>query len=145
SAQVDAIEETGYLAKPYRYLPLFAPGQGSSILPGASIAEVNESRLDQRVAEQLPNKRHRFALSGQIAHRFNGWTVRFQERAYTDSWGLNASTSDFRFLVDVGRRFTLWPHLRFHIQNEVSFWQRAYETVEGPNGTLGLPVLRSGD
>jgi Protein of unknown function (DUF3570) len=145
SLQLDAVEETGYLAKPYRYIPLFAPGQGASVLPGASIDEVNATRLDQRVSEQLPNRRRRLALSGRLAHRFTTSTIRIDERAYADSWGLLASTSDFRFPFDAGRRLLLWPHLRFHVQNHAVFWQRAYEAIPGPDGTLGIPVIRAGD
>jgi hypothetical protein len=139
SLQGDAIEETGYLAKPYRYVPLFAPGTAAAIQPGASIAQVNALRLNWRPIEQLPNARHRFAMTGRLAHRYNGSTLRIDERAYADSWGLLASTTDFRFMLDLGRRLTLWPHLRFHGQNQAAFWQRAY-TV-----TAGIPDIRTGD
>jgi hypothetical protein len=145
SLQADVVDESGYLAKPYRYVPLFAPGEGGSIAPGASVTEVNSRRLDPRPAEQLPNARHRFALSGRLAHRLSTATLRVDQRAYADSWGLLASTTDFRFIVDAGRRFSIWPHLRFHIQNGVVFWQRAYEVIPGPGGALGVPVLRTGD
>jgi hypothetical protein len=145
SVQADFIEESGYLAKPYRYIPLFAPGVGASVPAGASVEEVNAARADPRVAEQVPNRRRRFALSGRLAHRFTSSTIRLDERLYADSWGLLGSTSDFRFPFDAGRRLTLWPHLRFHIQNQVAFWQRAYELIPGPGGELGIPVLRAGD
>jgi hypothetical protein len=145
SLQIDASQETGYLAKPYRFVPLFAPGQGASIPAGASIDEVNAKRLDIRPAEQVPGSRHRFAITSRLARRFESATLRLEERAYGDTWGLNASTTDLRYLFDVGDRLTLWPHLRFHVQNHVVFWQRAYEAVAGPNGTLGVPVIRTGD
>ena len=41
----------------------------------------------------------------------------------------------------MGRRFILWPHLRFHAQNSVSFWQRAYTATSSGD----LPALRTGD
>lgn len=145
SLQGDATEETGYLAKPYRYVPLFAPGQGASIPAGASIADVNATRLDQRAIEQLPSRRDRFALTGRIGHRYRAATLRLDERLYADTWNLLASTTDFRWMFDAGRRLTLWPHVRFHIQNQVVFWQRAYEVVPGADGNLGVPVIRTGD
>jgi hypothetical protein len=145
SVQVDGVEESGYLAKPYRYIPLFAPGVGASVPAGASVAEVNAVRADPRVNEQVPNRRRRFALSGRLAHRYTSSTIRLDERLYADSWGLLGSTSDFRLPFDAGRRLTLWPHLRFHIQNQVAFWERAYELIPGPGGELGIPVLRAGD
>src|SRR5580704_3627352 len=48
SLQADAIEETGYLAKPYRYVPLFSAGAAAAIQPGASIDQVNATRLNVR-------------------------------------------------------------------------------------------------
>ena len=62
---------------------------------------------------------------------------------YDDSWGLIASSSDARWIFDLGRRFALWPHARFHVQNSVSFWQRAY--VSGPAPGWNLPEYRTGD
>ncbi|MDP9034875.1 MAG: hypothetical protein M3O50_08705 [Myxococcota bacterium] len=52
--------------------------------PSSSIALVNAVRLDQRTAEQLPNARHRFAVTSRVAHRFASSTVRLDERAYAD-------------------------------------------------------------
>jgi hypothetical protein len=89
--------------------------------------------------------RNRLALTTRLAHRFSGSTLRLDERAYTDSWGLSASTTELRFFVDVGRWLMVWPHLRFHGQDRAVFWQRAYEVTAGPNGSLGLPSIRTGD
>jgi Protein of unknown function (DUF3570) len=145
SLQWDGSFERGYLAKPYRYVPLFAPGQGSSVGPGASIDLVNQLRLNVRTSEQLPTARDRYAISGHLAHRFASSTLRLDERLYVDSWGLLASTSELRYIIDAGRRLELWPHFRYHVQSAVSFWERAYEAVRAPDGTLGVPVLRTGD
>ena len=73
SAQVDAVEESGYLAKPYRFIPLFAPGVGASVPPGASVAEVNAARADPRVSEQV--------RTAAVASRFPaGWLTGFRRR-----------------------------------------------------------------
>jgi hypothetical protein len=138
------VAETGYLAKPYRYVPLFAPAQAASLQPGASIDEVNATRLSYRPAEQLPNARHRFAITGRIARRLDHSTLRADERAYADTWGLLASTTEFRYMLDVGRRIIFWPHLRIHYQNGVVFWRLTY-LGEGPDGSLGIPAIRTGD
>jgi hypothetical protein len=145
SLQWDGSFERGYLAKPYRYVPLFAPGQAGSVAPGAPVDQVNRLRLNVRTSEQLPTARDRYAVSGHLAHRFTESTLRLDERLYVDSWGLLASTSELRYILDVGRRLELWPHLRYHVQGAVSFWERAYEAVRAPDGTLGVPVLRTGD
>jgi hypothetical protein len=144
SLSADAILERGYLAKPYRYVPLFATGVGQQLAPGASIAEVNRTRLDLRPADALPDERRRFAMSGRIAHRFEASTLRLDERLYRDSWGLVATTTDGRYILDVGRRMTLWPHVRVHAQRGVDFWRRAYEAVVD-GGNLGVPTYRTGD
>jgi hypothetical protein len=145
SVQLDLVKESGYLAKPYRYVPLFAPGEGSSILAGASIDRVNAVRVDERPIEQLPELRYRYAFTGKLAHRYSASTLRLDERVYLDSWGVKASTTDFRFVFDVGQRWTLWPHLRVHVQSGASFWQRAYELIPGMNGTSNVPEIRTGD
>ncbi|MEO6601886.1 MAG: DUF3570 domain-containing protein, partial [Polyangiaceae bacterium] len=145
SVQWDGSFERGYLAKPYRYVPLFAPGQGASVGPGASIDQVNRVRLNVRPSEQLPASRDRYAVSGHLAHRYADSTLRLDERLYADSWGVLASTSELRYIMDLGPRFELWPHLRFHVQGAANFWQRAYEAIPAPGGELGVPVLRAGD
>jgi hypothetical protein len=142
---VDGIFERGYLAKPYRYIPLFAPGVAATVQPGASVAEVNALRLDLRPADALPDARDRYALGGRIAHRFESSTVRADERLYHDSWGMWASTTDARFLLDVGERFLVWPHGRFHAQRGIDFWQRAYEAPLAADGTPTVPQYRTGD
>ena len=37
----------------------------------------------------------------------------------------------------------IWPHVRFHAQTAVSFWQRAY--VSGERRGFDLPEFRTGD
>jgi hypothetical protein len=140
SVIADGVFEDGDQSKPYRYIPLFAPG---TIVPdGASVSLVTNLRLAERPLEQLPLSRQRYAGSARLAHRFGTRsTLRLDERLYDDSWALKASTTDARYLVDVGSRFELGPHLRFHAQSEVSFWQRAY--FLGPG--MEYPALRTGD
>jgi hypothetical protein len=145
SLAIDGIFERGYLAKPYRYIPLFAPGVAATVQPGASITEVNALRLDLRPADALPNARDRYALGGRIAHRFDASTVRADGRLYHDNWGMWASTTDARWLLDLGERVLVWPHARFHAQRGVAFWQRAYEAPLAPDGTPTVPRYRTGD
>jgi hypothetical protein len=65
------------------------------------------------------------------------------ERVYTDSWGLRASTTDVRFIVDVGPRVDVWATLRGHVQSGVGFWERAYAGTFSP--TVSVPRYRTGD
>lgn len=145
SVQVDADFERGYLDKPYRYVPLFAPGSGQRLPAGAPPTLVDELRLDERPIDRVPSARDRYALTGRVAGRVGRATLRLDQRLYTDSWGLWASTTDARVMVDAGRRWLLWPHLRFHSQSSASFWERTYEAIEQPDGSLALPRYRTGD
>jgi hypothetical protein len=139
----DVVIENGDQSKPYRYIPMFAASVAPNVANGASLALVNQERLPERPLEQLPLSRRRLALTGRYARRLDGSTLRLEERVYDDSWGLVASSSDARWIFDLGRRFALWPHVRFHVQNEVSFWQRAY--VSGAAPGWNLPEFRTGD
>ncbi|HEU4576737.1 MAG TPA: DUF3570 domain-containing protein [Polyangiaceae bacterium] len=145
SIQWDGSFERGYLAKPYRYVPLFAPGQAAEIPAGTSVEEVNRLRLSLRPSEQVPDARDRHALSVHLAHRADASTLRLDERLYADDWGVRALTSELRYIFDVRRRLELWPHLRHHIQGAARFWRRAYEAIPGPDGALGVPVFRTGN
>jgi hypothetical protein len=137
----DVILESGDQSKPYRYVPIFAPEVARTIPRGASVADVAALRINGRPLEQLPLSRERFALTGRLAWRFEGSTLRLEERLYRDTWALMASTTDARWLIDVTDRLTLWPHLHMHVQSGVSFWQRAYSAPDAQH----LPTLRTGD
>jgi len=138
SIVTDFMIEYGDPSKPYRYVPMFAPG--TDVPRGASIDLVTQLRLPARVLEQLPQRRDRLAISGGFSHRFRRSTFRLDELLYADTWDLKASATDARWLFDVGRRFQIGPHLRFYGQTPVSFWQRAY-TLSGND----YPALRTGN
>jgi hypothetical protein len=139
SAVADVVLENGDTSKPYRYVPMFAPGV--DVPRGASIDLVDRLRSPARVLEQLPTSRERYALGGHLAHRFDGSTLRVSERLYTDSWGLRATSTDARYILNLGDRVDLGPHLRFHAQSAVDFWQRAYVVPSA----FSFPALRTGD
>ena len=148
SLTADLIIENGDQSKVYRYIPMFSPDVVSAGVPlGASADWVNANRLPERPLEQLPLARRRFAITGRYAHRYESSTLRLEERLYDDDWGLFASSTDARWIFDLGKRFALWPHARFHAQKAVSFWERAY--ISGPGGPNGdawnLPLYRTGD
>jgi hypothetical protein len=142
----DAISERGYLGKPYRFVPLFGPGRGAALPAGASPDEVNRARLDERPADAVPEARDRLAVTGRIAHRWDGVTLRLDERLYADTWGLVASTSELRLWLDAGSHVLLGPHVRYHGQRGVKFWQRTYEASAAAEGQRpGPPRYRTGD
>lgn len=142
---VNAILERGDQKKPYRFLPVFAPGVAPGIPAGASLALVNQARLPGRMAERTPDARNRFAVSARLARRFSRSTLLVSERLYADDWGLFATTSDAQYIQEVGKRFLAWVHLRGHLQSGVSFWERAYTAEPGTGDTFSAPVYRTGD
>ncbi|MGZ3421427.1 MAG: DUF3570 domain-containing protein [Polyangiales bacterium] len=146
SLSVDGIFERGDQSKPYRYIPMFAPSVGPSLPAGASIDLVNRLRLPERTLEQLPTSRDRWALTWRFAQRRGDTTMRVTERLYYDTWGLKASTTDLRAIVDLSERVEIWPHVRMHIQSAVNFWQRAYEVDRGSaSEPWTFPAFRTGD
>jgi len=144
SFSIDGIFEIGDQTKPYRLLPIFAPSVAPTLSRGASVDVVNELRLPGRVAEHTPLTRNRFAVSGRVAQRLAGSTLILSERVYADDWGLKASTTDLRFVIDASRRVFVWTHIRAHVQSGVTFWRRAYVGY-APGAPLSLPTWRTGD
>lgn len=138
------ILENGDSSKPYRFIPMFKPTDVPAVLPGLTIDAVNQYREPEKVLEQLPTDRQRFALAGRFAHRFSTFTFRGEERLYIDSWGLKASTTDITFPIDFGDHVRLWPHLRAHFQTGTDFWALAYAATVTPAGVT-VPALRTGD
>lgn len=134
--------ERGEESKLYRYVPLFSPDIAARVGPGQSIDSVNENRLPLRARENLPRERNRLSAGARINHRFPAGTLRAEERIYIDTWGIKASTTDIKYLHDLGDHLRVWPHLRIHGQTGASFYQLAYPALLDP---LTLPTYRTGD
>lgn len=136
--------ESGDQSKPYRFIPMFSGDVAAQIPRGAVPELVHASRVPTAPLEQLPLSRQRFAVFGRLNHRFETSTLRADERLYIDSWGLMASTTDARFLMDLNDWIRVGPHVRFHIQDAVSFWKRAYTATITSSG-WEFPTYRTGD
>lgn len=136
--------ETGDTSKPYRYIPTFTAENASKVVPGETAASLAAVRAPERMLEQLPSSRQRYALSGLLAHRYSASTLRFEERIYIDSWGLKATTTNLRLSYDIGTRWRIAPELRFHGQLPVTFWHLAYVTERTADG-IKFPEYRTGD
>jgi len=137
----DIVLERGDQSKPYRYIPMFSPETAPAVPRGITAYSTADLRITARPLEQLPTDKNRFALTGRMGWRTEHTTLRLDQRLYTDSWSMHATTTDFRWFVDVAERVTVWPHLRVHVQDGVSFWQRAYVARDASD----LPTLRTGD
>jgi hypothetical protein len=136
--------ESGNQSKPYRYIPMFEPGVSVPI--GASIDEVNRTRLPAKPLEQLPLERQRFTLSGRFISRIrSNATLRIEQRAYRDTWAIMATTTDIKYLVDVSPRLRIWPHVHVHAQTGTSFYKRVYGATANSDGSVSIPNFRTSD
>jgi hypothetical protein len=133
--------ERGDQSKPYRLIPMFAPGV--DVPRGASPDVVNALRLPVRPYEQLPTDRNRYSVGARLNQRFSGSTLRLEERLYDDSWQVLATTTDARLIVDFGPRVTAGPHARFHTQTGAVFHQRVYHAETTP--AVLVPIYRTTD
>jgi hypothetical protein len=69
-----------------------------------------------------------------------------EERLYVDTWGIKASTTDVRYLHDLGDHLRVGPHVRYHIQSGANFYNLAYTPLEGTRTTgYTLPAFRTTD
>lgn len=139
--------EFGEQSKLYRFVPMFSPEVASQVRSGESVESVNAARLNIRPREQLPRSRQRFAIGARLNHRLTASsTIRVEERVYVDSWGIKASTTDARYLIDLNERFRVWPHVRFHAQSGTNFYQKAYVAgFDTQDAFLIIPKYRTGD
>jgi hypothetical protein len=138
--------DRGEQAKLYRFVPMFAPDKAALMQPGDGVDKVNANRLDIRPRELLPRTRDRYAAGARLNHRIGMGTIRLEERLYTDTWGIKASTTDARYLHDLGEHLRVWPHFRFHAQTAASFYQMAYEAVLDQSGSaIDMRPYRTGD
>lgn len=136
--------ERGDQSKPYRFVPVFEPRIASVFPRGGSANVADFLRLPMRPAERLPDERDRYALGVRLAKRFDMTTLRLDERLYADSWGILASSTDARVMIDLNRTVRVWPHGRFHVQKGASFYQLAYYGVANDTG-IDVPAYRTTD
>jgi hypothetical protein len=136
--------EHGDQSKAYRYIPLFEPGVSVPI--GASPNAVNQARLPAKALESLPLDRQRFSLGARFVTRARATaTLRLEERVYDDTWGIKASTTDARYMMDITSRLRLWPHFRFHVQSGATFYKRIYGATLNSDGSATVPEFRTSD
>lgn len=139
--------ERGDQSKPYRHVPMFTPEIAQRVNVGQDIKTVDEARLSIRPNEQLPLARERYALAGRLIRRMNStMTLRLEERLYADTWGILGSTTDGRYLIDIGKHLRVWPHGRLHVQSAANFYKLAYASpLDETTGAPIVPTYRTTD
>lgn len=138
--------ERGDGSQPYRYVPMFDPEDVAPFVPrGAIIDLVNDTRLPMRPLEQVPTERDRYAVGGRLNKRLKNATLRVEQRFYYDTWGMLASSTDSRYMVDLSRHLRVWPHVRIHAQTGTNFYELAYGATVEPDGQILIPLYRTAD
>lgn len=137
--------ERGDQSKPYRYIPMFTAPIAARVPAGVGVDVVNFYRQAFRPTEQLPTERDRYAGAVRFNHRFTKATLRLEERLYADSWLSKASSTDFRYIQDLGTNLRVWPHVRLHGQSAANFYQLAYTAIVDSRGKIIVPTYRSDD
>lgn len=139
--------ERGDQSKPYRHVPMFSPEIAAKVNVGQDIKTVDEARLSIRPNEQLPLSRERYAVAGRLIRSMTPtMTLRIEERLYADTWGIFGSTTDARYLIDIGKRLRVWPHGRLHAQSAANFYQLAYSSpLDATTGAPIVPTYRTTD
>ena len=137
------VGQDGYLAKPYRYVPLFAPATIAAEDGGAAIGLDNFGalRLAERPPENVPGVRLRHALAARVLRYLPSLrgSVRADYRGYLDDWGVRSHTGEAALRVAFGARELALTE-RVYEQTAADFWRRTYTVDDGT-----MPVYRSVD
>lgn len=116
----------GFMASPYRYVPIYVEGQKSPI----------------RAPEQVPDNRIRHALAGGLRRAFGGgWFGAGTLRLYVDSWGIASHTEELEVQRSLFRdRVIVGFAARAYGQSSATFHRYRYEAE-----AFSIPKLRSAD
>lgn len=110
---------SGYHTDPYKILSVLNADGSLATNPGASGANLNskwylhEGRPDSRLRQSLywGNKIHLTEDVIDVSYRY-----------YTDDWGIDSHTLDFRYRYEFGGNMYLEPHLRWYSQTAADFY-----------------------
>lgn len=137
------VAQDGYLAKPYRYVPLFAPSTIAAEGGGAAIGLDNFGalRLPERPPENVPGVRLRHAIAARALRYLPslGGSLRADYRFYLDDWGVRSHTGEVALRVARGGHELALTE-RVYEQTAADFWRRTYTVDDGT-----MPVYRSVD
>jgi len=121
---VDVDRSTGYLANPYRYVPIAVGGMTAYSLP-----------------ERVPDERTAIAALGRVRRRIAGrWYSHADYRLCRDTWGITSHTVSAQALLALrGDALMVGVTARGYLQNAADFVRATY------TGDDGAPVWRTRD
>lgn len=138
--------QDGYMAKPYRFVPLFtAAGIDAARADGATLdlATFDRYRENQRPPEEVPDLRVRHAVGARLLRYLPGLggSLRLDYRFYADSWNVIGHTLEAELALGLGAKWILRLNARGYEQGAAYFYQRTY--VVAANGEI--PTYRTVD
>ncbi|HTJ42259.1 MAG TPA: DUF3570 domain-containing protein [Kofleriaceae bacterium] len=127
--------QSGYLEKPYRYVPLFdAAGVAAASADGMTLGldTFGRYRLPERPAEEVPDLRLRNALAVRAVRWVDliGGAIRGDYRLYLDDWGIRSHTGELSVRRERDRREWSLTE-RLYEQTAADFWRRTYVVEDG--------------
>ncbi len=106
---------SGYLTDPYRFISVLEnDGKLTTNLPTAESFPY--------LYEKRPDKRSRNTFFWRTVHHLNEDVINFSYRYFTDDWGIDSHTLDFRYRYELGGKHYLQPHLRYYSQSSADFF-----------------------
>lgn len=101
---------SGYLNDPYKVVSIIDSR-------GVPLGYVNESRPSDRTGQ---------ALYGAINIRTPKGVLKPSYRYFTDDWGINSHTFDFKYSIELGNGNVVEPHFRYYAQTRADFYRGQY-------------------
>jgi hypothetical protein len=79
--------------------------------------------------EQRPDSRNKNILFFRGVHHLTEDVINVSYRYFTDDWGINSHTLDFRYRYQLTPRQYLQPHMRYYTQSKADFYR--HDLVQG--------------
>ncbi len=79
--------------------------------------------------EQRPDSRTRNILFFRGVHHLTEDVINVSYRLFTDDWGINSHTLDFRYRYQLTSKQYLQPHIRYYTQTKADFYR--HDLVQG--------------
>ncbi|MBL4711044.1 MAG: DUF3570 domain-containing protein [Gammaproteobacteria bacterium] len=109
-----------------------------------SVVDANGIELDQYY-EGRPDSRKRWSITTKLNHQLypNNDNLHLSYRYYSDDWGINSHTVNYRHRFNYTNVTYLEPRLRLYSQSEAKFYRNSF--FSSPGSTLVLPQFISAD
>ncbi|VAW66267.1 hypothetical protein MNBD_GAMMA08-935 [hydrothermal vent metagenome] len=111
-------DSSGYLTDPYRFISVVdANGAPTTALDADVPANAFPYRYEKR-----PDARTKNTFFWRTVHHLTEDVINVSYRYYTDDWGIDSHTLDFRYRYELGGNHYLQPHFRYYTQTNADFF-----------------------